>query len=217
MYSRVCARQERALILRHFYTRETVYARTVRATVIFTEITGWAVRKIVTAKDFEFSPRKGSAAESTPSFLCMCMHYACTVALREKCLGSKARGGVALSLFISLFLSLSPFLFACYQFCIGCAGVRVSIPGIQMRATLLAALIVLVRFFNNDIPCHRTRCQEVARKTRISDRARRAILCKTSRINRDKAYYKFNNNNNNNIELLKFNFLFLHGSSDEFN
>lgn len=81
------------------------------------------MRKIVTAKDFEFSPRKESAAESTLSFPCMCMHYACTVALREKCLGSrKARGAVTLSLFPSLCMRR-------YQSCIRCAGVRVSIPG----------------------------------------------------------------------------------------
>jgi len=82
-------------------------------------------RKIVMAKDFKFSPRKESAAESTLPFPHMCMHYACTVALREKCLGSrKARGAVALS----LFASLSPFLSLCmrrYQSCIKCAGVCV--------------------------------------------------------------------------------------------
>lgn len=61
------------------------------------------MRKIVTAKDFEFSPRKESTAESILSYPCMCMHYACTVALREKCLGSrKARGAVASSLLAPL-------------------------------------------------------------------------------------------------------------------
>lgn len=101
--------------------------RTVRAIVIFTEITGRTMRKIVTAKDFEFSPRKESAAESTLSFPCMCMHYACTVALREKCLGNrKARGAVALSLFVSLF---PPLCMRRYQSCIRCTGVRASIPG----------------------------------------------------------------------------------------
>lgn len=106
------------------FLHETV-TRTVRATVIFAKITGRTERKIVTAKDFEFSPRKESAAESTLPFPHMCMHYACTVALREKCLGSrKARGAVALS----LFASLSPFLSLCmrrYQSCIKCAGVCV--------------------------------------------------------------------------------------------
>lgn len=95
-------------------------------------------RKIVTAKDFEFSPRKESVAESTLPFLYMCMHYACTVALREKCLGSrKARGAVALSPFASLSLFLS-LCMRRYQSCIKCAGVRVSIPGVQMCAILLA-------------------------------------------------------------------------------
>lgn len=48
------------------------------------------VRKIVTAKDFEFSPRKESAAETEPSFspTCACIMHA-QAALREKCLGSR--------------------------------------------------------------------------------------------------------------------------------
>lgn len=90
---------------------------------------GRAVRKIVTTKDFEFLPRKESAAKPEPS--CMCMHYACTAALREKCLGSrKARRSSCL-----VFSSLS--LFPCipsvtrpYYKRRGC--VRVSITGVQM-------------------------------------------------------------------------------------
>lgn len=52
------------------------------------------MRKIVTAKDFEFSPRKESAAKPGPSSLRVCMHYACTATLREKCLGSRKAHGV---------------------------------------------------------------------------------------------------------------------------
>lgn len=121
-------------------------------------------RKIVTAKDFEFSPRKESAAESTLPFppTCACIMHAqwrC-----EKNVLAAAKHGVQLS----LFASLSPFLSLCmrrYQSCIKCAGVCVCrYRGVQMCATLLAALIVLVRFFNNDISCRRTRCQEIAKR-----------------------------------------------------
>lgn len=91
---------------RHFYARR-LPERSARPSSSRwrLERRGETVRKIVTAKDFEFSPRKESAAAepAKPSFPCMCMHYACTTALWEKCLGSReARGGCLVSMYAAL-------------------------------------------------------------------------------------------------------------------
>lgn len=93
------------------------------------------MRKIVTAKDFEFSPRKESAAAEPagpPSSACACIMHA-----QRRCeknvLAAAKRGVVALSLCMR-----------CYQPGILYAGVRVSISGPDARNFAGGPLIVLI-------------------------------------------------------------------------
>lgn len=136
---------------RHFYARR-LPERSGRPSSSrrLGEGAGEAVRKIVTAKDFEFSPRKESAAAepaSSPSLACACIMHA-----QRRCeknvLAAAKRGMVA----------LSPCMRR-YQPGIRYAGVHVLIPGGPdtlnfdggFLITLINKILLIVTSIMNDV------------------------------------------------------------------
>lgn len=124
------------------------------------------MRKIVTTKDFEFSPRKESAAAepaSPPSLACACIMHA-----QRRCeknvLAAAKRGVVALS----LCMRYQPRYTAVYRM-----QVRVSISeGPDARNFAGGPLIVLMRFSNYDpVSCNASggwRCNDVKKIISLS-------------------------------------------------
>lgn len=147
-YARGRKRNHGTILLIPTFLREEV-TETVRATIIFTVVVGRkgkAVRKIVTAKDFEFSPRKESAAAEPAGALlpshvhALCMHNG---AARKMSWQPQS-------------VEWLPCLYVCGVIspmygAIPYAGVRISIPRDSDACNFAGGpLIALIRFSNSN-------------------------------------------------------------------